>query len=75
MLVCVNPFEALAVIVPVWPVLRSRIVVVNPAAGSVIETSIASPGLIISVSLFGVKVLRSVSCGLGGPAGTPLVCR
>ena len=34
-----------------------------------------SPGFISSVWLFGVNVLRSVSCGLGGPAGTPLRCR
>ena len=34
-----------------------------------------SPRLIISVWRFGVNVLTSVSCGLGGPAGTPLVCR
>ena len=48
---------------------------VNPCAGSEMETTTLSPGLIISVWLFGVKVLTFVSCGLGGPAGTPLVCR
>ena len=34
-----------------------------------------SPPLIISVLALGVNVLTFVSCGLGGPAGTPLVCR
>ena len=47
----------------------------NPCGGSEIETTSVSPGLIISVFAFGVKVLTSVSCGLSGPAGTPLVCR
>ncbi len=39
------------------------------------ETTSTSPGFISSVWAFGVKVLTSVSCGLGGPLGTPLVCR
>ena len=39
------------------------------------ETTTTSPELIIRVWAFGVNVLASVSCGLGGPAGTPLVCR
>ena len=30
-----------------------------------------SPGFMSSVSEFGVAVLRSASCGLGGPVGTP----
>ncbi len=34
--------------------------------------TIVSPGLISSVSRFGVTVARSDSCGLGGPEGTPL---
>ena len=48
---------------------------VNPFAGSEIETESVSPPLIISVWRLGSKVLTSASCGLGGPAGTPLVCR
>ena len=47
----------------------------EPSGGSEMETASWSPGLIISVLAFGVNVLTSVSCGLGGPAGTPLVCR
>jgi hypothetical protein len=47
--VSMNPFAALAVIHPVCPVLRSRIVVVNPCGGSVIDTWITSPGLISRV--------------------------
>jgi hypothetical protein len=39
------------------------------------ETRRVSPGLIISVWALGRSVLTSDSCGLGGPAGTPLVCR
>jgi hypothetical protein len=41
----------------------------------VIDTASTSPGRIISVLAFGVNVLASASCGLGGPVGTPLVCR
>ena len=47
----------------------------NPCGGSEIETTSVSPPLIFRVLPFGVKVLTSVSCGLGGPVGTPLVCR
>src|SRR5581483_2866622 len=75
MLVSVKPFDALAVMNPVRWVVRSLTVVVNPFAGSVMETWSLSPGLIISVLPFGVNVLTSVCCGFGGPAGTPLVCR
>src|SRR5580658_6823087 len=49
--------------------------VVNPCGGSVIETCSTSPGLIFSVWRFPRNVLASVSWGLGGPAGTPLVSR
>ena len=35
-------------------------------------TRITSPGFISRVWRFGVNVARSLSCGLGGPAGTPL---
>ncbi len=34
-----------------------------------------SPWFISSVCELGVNVLTSVSCGLGGPVGTPLRCR
>src|ERR1700683_4295490 len=50
-------------------------VAVNPCAGSVTEISSTSPWLNSSVLLFGRNVLTSASCGLGGPVGTPLVCR
>src|ERR1039457_643670 len=36
-------------------------------------TRISSPGLNSRVWEFGVWVARSLSCGLGGPAGAPLV--
>ena len=36
-------------------------------------TVILSPGFISSVRELGVTVARSLSCGLGGPVGTPLV--
>src|SRR5580700_7354637 len=70
-----KPLAALAVMNPVWWVVKSRIVVVNPCGGSVIEIWSSSPALNISVWLFGRNVLTSASCGLGGPAGTPLFCR
>ena len=39
------------------------------------ETARVSPGLIIRVCALGRNVCTFVSCGLGGAAGTPLVCR
>ena len=36
-------------------------------------TVILSPGFISRVCALGVKVARSLSCGLGGPVGTPSV--
>ena len=38
-----------------------------------IRTVIKSPGLISRVCRLGVTVASSLSCGLGGPVGTPLV--
>jgi hypothetical protein len=60
-LVFMKPFAALAVINPVRCVVKSRITVVNPCGGSEIETASVSPGLIIRVLRFGVKVLTLVS--------------
>src|SRR5262249_9680934 len=75
-LVCMNPFLALAVMKPLWPVVMSSMVMVNPAfgpvSGSVIATRSTSPSWICSVWAFGVSVWKFVSCGLGGPAGLPL---
>src|SRR5450432_169201 len=74
-----NPLEALATMNPVLPVVSSLTVVVNPAwgpvSGSVIETWSTSPGFSLSVWALGVRLVMSASCGPGGPAGTPLVCR
>src|ERR1022692_2113667 len=70
-----NPLAALAVMKPVWWVVMSVTDVVKPVDGSVIATFSTSPALSMSVCALGVKVAPSVSCGLGGPAGTPLVCR
>ena len=75
MLVFMKPFAALAVMYPVWPVVRSRTVVVNPCGGSEMETSSVSPELIISVLRVRHHVLTSVSCGRAARPGTPLVCR
>src|SRR2546430_10823705 len=71
MFVFMNPFAALATIDPVWPVDRSLILVWNPAGVSMSVTSSESPWPIFRVWRLGVRVLRLVSWGLGGPAGTP----
>jgi len=75
MLVFLNPLAALATMNPDLPVLRSLMRVSRPAEVSVIVTWSTSPWFIIRVWRLGVNVLTSASCGLGGPAGTPFVCR
>ncbi len=73
--VFMNPLATLATMKPVWPVVRSVTVVRNPAGVSWSVDSTLSPGFIFSVLSFGAKLASFKSCGLGGPAGTPSVCR
>src|SRR5258708_24652030 len=75
MFVFMKPLAALATMNPEWPVLRSLIRVRKPAAVSLIVTWSTSPPFIFRVCAFGKNVLTSVRCGLGGPAGTPFICR
>src|SRR6516162_8468448 len=73
--VFMKPFLADACINPVCPVLRSLTAVSSAPAFLLSKIWILSlsPGFISSVRWFGVTVLRSAFCGLGGPVGTPLV--
>src|SRR5215467_8440257 len=80
MFVAMKPLAADACMNPLCPVVRSLIDVSRafwplcPGTGaSQMWITRWSPGFIISVWPFGVMVARSASCGLGGPAGTPLV--
>ena len=62
---------------PLCPVVRSLIWTLNarfppPMLASHMCVRTMSPGFIISVWLLGVNVDGLESCGLGGPAGTPL---
>src|ERR1051326_218263 len=75
MFVSVNPFAALACMNPLWPVVRSAILVVKPPGGSLIDSLITSPGFILSVLALPSIVLVLGSCGAGEPGGMPLVCR
>src|SRR6516165_8546828 len=70
-----KPFLAEASMNPVLPVLKSRTWVSSAPALLLSKMWMASlsPGFISSVRWFGVTVLRSARCGLGGPVGTPLV--
>src|SRR6516165_4085722 len=74
--VFMKPFAADASMNPVRPELRSRTWVSSAPACllSKIRILSLSPGFIRNVDRFGVTVRRLASCGLGGPAGTPLVC-
>src|SRR6266568_1025643 len=77
MLVFMKPFAAEATMNPDCPVVRSEILVSKawppPVLASKMRTLSRSPGFMSRVFALGVKVARSASCGLGGPAGTPLV--
>src|ERR1019366_410120 len=73
-----KPLTAEACMKPLCPVVKSvtitlkALVPLSPGTGaSSSRTVTRSPGFISSVCEFGVNVCRSVSCGLGGPAGTP----
>src|SRR6266702_8485491 len=74
-LVVMNPFLAEAIMKPllpvVWSVSRASSACPPGIFASHMWTVILSPGLISRVLEFGVKVARSVFCGLGGPVGTP----
>src|SRR5215469_7026126 len=69
-----NPLAALAVIDPVWPVVRSLIVILNPFEVSPMATVSVSP-LWKSRSLvrFGVNVASVESTGLAGACETPFL--
>src|SRR5262249_25618576 len=80
MLVAMKPLAADACMNPLLPVDKSRIDVSRalcpgcPGTGaSLMWITRWSPGFISRVFLLGVLVARFASCGLGGPAGTPLV--
>src|SRR5260370_42425144 len=70
-----NPLASLGTMNPVWPVVRSVTVVMNPAGVSWSIACTLSPGFIFSVLPLGAKLASLRSCGLGGPAGTPSGCR
>src|SRR5581483_2121893 len=75
--VFMKPFLAEAIMKPLWCVVRSVSLASKawpPGTRALnICTAMSSPWFIISVCAFGVSVELSLSCGLGGPAGTPLV--
>src|ERR1700729_581476 len=76
-LVFMNPLAAEAIMKPRCPVVWSDISASSACPlrtrASNRRTVITSPGLISSVCRLGVTVASSLSCGLGGPVGTPLV--
>src|SRR5215472_9864535 len=71
-----NPFALEAIMNPVWPVVQSVSFASSALPPGIVAsnncTVILSPGFINSVWEFGVNVALSLSCGLGGPVGTPL---
>src|SRR5215470_9859563 len=75
--VFMKPLAAEAIMKPLRPVVRSVSFASSAWPPGIFASNmlslIASPGRISRVCLFGVTVVRSLSCGLGGPAGTPLV--
>src|SRR5580700_4612021 len=77
MLVFMKPFAAEAIMNPLLPVVRSVSLASSACPPGIVAsnmcTVIRSPGLISRVCLLGVNVALSLSCGLGGPVGTPLV--
>src|SRR5262249_19202508 len=80
MLVAMKPLAADACMNPLLPVDKSRIDVSKavfpgcPVTGSsLMWITSGFSGLMCRVFLLGVLVARFASCGLGGPAGTPLV--
>src|SRR5579883_2411164 len=74
-----KPLCADAMAYPVLPVVRSVTAVSRASPPDVLAskmwTEMRSPGFMKNVSLLGVNVELSASCGLGGPGGTPFVCR
>src|ERR1700719_2995087 len=76
-LVFMKPLAAEAIMKPLRPVVRSVSLASSACPPGTLAlnmcTVIASPGFISRVCEFGVTVVRSLSCGLGGPVGTPLV--
>ena len=70
-----NPLATLATMKPVCPVVRSVTVVLKPAGVSCRVADTRSPGFIFNVLALGANVESLASCGLGGPAGTPSVCK
>ena len=77
-LVFMKPLAAEAIMKPLCPVLKSVSFASSawPPPGIFalnMLSLITSPGFISRVCAFGVTVVRSLSCGLGGPVGTPLV--
>src|SRR5215470_2279295 len=74
MLVFWKPFFALATMNPVLCVVRSVTEAFSPAGVLLIDAVSMSPEFIFSVCLFPNHVPTLGRCGLGGPAGTPLVC-
>ena len=72
-----KPLAAEAIMNPLCPVVRSLMTILNarfppPMLASHMWVRTTSPGFIISVWPLGVNVAPLESCGLGGPAGTPL---
>src|SRR5215472_1711965 len=74
MLVLWKPFFALATMNPVRCVVRSVTEAFSPAGVLLSDAVSLSPEFILSVWLFPNHVPMLSCCGLGGPAGTPLVC-
>src|ERR1022692_2629624 len=76
-LVFMNPLAADAIMKPLFPVVRSVSLASSACPPRIVASNIwivtLSPGFISRVRALGVSVARSLSCGLGGPVGTPLV--
>ena len=66
-----KPLAALAVMVPVWPLVWSASTMCRPAGLSSTVTPTVSPWFMNSTSLFGVKEASVESSGEGGPVGLP----
>ena len=75
--VFMKPLAAEAIMKPLCPVVKSVSLASSAWPPGIFALNrlslITSPGFISRVCAFGVTVVRSLSCGLGGPAGTPLV--
>ena len=77
-LVFMNPLAAEAIMRPLRPVVRSVSVTSSARPPGIFASNMCtvmrSPGFISRVCRLGVNVARLLSCGDGGPEGTPLRC-